>query len=138
MVCQRFLSPFPIIQTSFFTCFICKVILFLSSLPSPFRLIIRAFLKKRKKRAHRWISTCSNAFYSVFISSSCFSMIYSVLLLSHPLLLHSLHTPLISYPEERPAYTPGIFPHQTHSFQPHPTVSFISYLIASDPIGFLL
>lgn len=52
MVCQRFLSPFPIIQTSFFTCFICKVILFLSSLPSPFCLIIRTFSKKNAKKEH--------------------------------------------------------------------------------------
>ena len=129
MVCQRFLSPFPIIQTSFFTCFIYKVLLFLSSLPSPFRLIIRAFLKKRKKRAHRWISTCANAFYSIFISSSCFSMIYSVLLLSHPLLLHLLHTLQILYPVKRPAYASGIFPHQTHSFYPHPTIPYISYAL---------
>lgn len=129
MVCQRFLSPFPIIQTSFFTCFIYKVLLFLSSLPSPFRLIIRAFLKKRKKRAHRWISTCANAFYSIFISSSCFSMIYSVLLLSHPLLLHLLHTSQTLYSEKRPVYAPDIFPHQTHSFYPHPTIPYISYAL---------
>lgn len=132
MVCQRFLSPFPIIQTSFFTGFICKVILFLSSLPSPFSFLPDHqdfFLKKRKKRAHRWISTCSNAFYSVFISSSCFSMIYSVLLLSHPLLLHLPHTPQILYPAKRPAYAPGIFPHQTHSFYPHPTIPYISYAL---------
>lgn len=129
MVCQRFLSPFPIIQTSFFTCFIYKVLLFLSSLPSPFRLIIRAFLKKRKKRAHRWISTCTNAFYSVFIYSSCFSMIYSVLLLSHPLLLHLLHTPQILYPVKIPAYAPDIFPHQKHFFHLHPQVPYISYAL---------
>ena len=52
MVCQRFLSPFPIIQTSFFTCFIRKVILFLSSLPSPFCLIIRTFSLKNAKKEH--------------------------------------------------------------------------------------
>lgn len=129
MVCQRFLSPFPIIQTSFYLFYLQGDLIFIfisfSFLPDHQDF----FLKKRKKRAHRWISTCANAFYSVFISSLCFSMIYSVLLLSHPLLLHLLHIPQILYPVKRSAYAPDIFPHQTHSFYPHPTIPYISYAL---------
>lgn len=54
-------------------------------------------------------------------------MIYSVLLLSHPLLLHLLHTPQILYPVKIPAYAPDIFPHQKHFFHLHPQVPYISY-----------
>lgn len=45
------------------------------------------------------------------------------------LLLHLLHTLQILYPAKRPAYAPGIFPHQTHSFYPHPPIPYISYAL---------
>lgn len=58
-----------------------------------------------------------------------FSLLLPLSLLSHPLLLHLLHTLQILYPAKKPAYAPGIFPHQTHSFYSHPTIPYISYAL---------
>lgn len=130
MVCQRFLSPFPYYSDLFFYLFSLQgdlIFIFTSFSFLPDHQDF--FLKKRKKRAHRWISICTNAFYSVFISSSRFSMIYSVLLLSHRHPLHPLHTSQILYLAKIPAYAPDIFPHQKHFFHLHPQVPYISYAL---------
>lgn len=67
MVCQRFLSPFPIIQTFFYRLHLQGDLIFIftffSFLPDYEDFL---FKKRKKNRAHRWISTCSNAFYLVF------------------------------------------------------------------------
>ena len=112
-----FLS-FPYYSDLFFTCFIYKVILFLSSLSSPFHLTVRTFSwKKRKKIEH------IDGFLHAL---TLFILFHS---LPHPPPLHLLHTPQIPCPAKIPAYAPDIFPHQMHSLDPHPPILYISYVL---------
>lgn len=126
--------PFPIIQTSFFPCFIVSGILFLSSL-----LLLSAwssglFLKNAKKEhIDGYLHALNALFILVFISSSCFSMIYSVLLLSTSLLLHLLHTPQILY-SVKTSLCSRYFSTSNEFLYPHPPIPYtlcfvISYLL---------